>query len=153
MRSLFTAWNDSTPVNIKGVICSLQTVDSEWSHGGHPQVTASGERVLPLKESVLISWLVRGCTNWRVFSSGPMSVSLPVWVFDGADEEVVITVSTKATRSFGAEPVYGIWVDEEPPLGLDVSRFDFGKPAAWTVGLPWGLAEPLRGELVAYALD
>ena len=153
MQSLFAAWNNSTPVSIKDVICRLQTVDSEWSHGGHPQVNASGERALPLRESVLVSWLVRGCTNWRVFSSGPMSVDLPVWVFDGADEEVIISVCSKAARSFGAAPVYGIWVDEEPPLGLDVSRFDFGKQAAWTVGLPWGLVEPLRGELAACALD
>ena len=152
MRSLLTALNDSTPVSIKDVICRLQTVDSDWSHGGHPQVKASGERALALSKSVLVSWLVRGCSNWRVFSSGPMLVDLPVWVFDGTDDEVIISVCSKAARSFGAAPVYGIRVDEEAPLGLDVSRFDFGRPAAWTVGLPWGLAEPLRGEIAAYAL-
>ena len=142
---LFKAWDDSTPVVLRDVVRTLQQVTGAWDHEPHPSAVYTGNGSVPLSESVLISWLVRGCLHWEARISGPLSVDLPVWMEDPAEEVVVVHV--RAGEVVEESRGYHVWVQADPPPDQDVSRYDFLIPVTWTVGLPWGLSGPLRREL------
>jgi hypothetical protein len=146
LETLFKAWDDSTPVALGEVLRTLQQVTGAWDHEPHPSADYTGHRSVPLSESVLISWLVRGCMNWKARISGSLSVDLPVWMGDQQDEAVVIHACTES--EVGDHHVYHVWVQVDPPLGQDVVRFNFPIPVAWTVGLPWGYLDPFAGSWI-----
>ena len=146
----YFGWDDSTPVTMKDVLQVLQCVGGAWDHESHPSAKCIGSCSVPLPDSVLISWLVRGCLNWEVRISGPLQVDLPIWMEDQQDEAVVLYAGTKEVT--GDARAYSVWVRVDPPQDRDVLYFDFSVPVAWTVGLPWGRSGPLCRDLDLYAV-
>ena len=117
-------------------------------HGGHPrnQQQAPGA-TLPLWQSVLASWVVRGSRSWTLATKGALALHLPYLVADAEDQEVGVTVGLGGAESWGDVIVGAECTDRGALQGLQ-----FQRRIKRRVGTSWGLSPELKAPATHIAL-
>ena len=133
-------WNDSTPAHLEMVLDSLITVVDTWKHQGHPRHRQQGRGpTLPLWQSLLASWVVRGCRTRTLTTKGALALHLPGLVADAEDPEVDVTVGLSGVEGWG-----DVIIGAEETTGANFNGFDFKRTVKRRVGTLWGLSPELK---------
>ena len=80
LDEFFKGWNESNVLTLTEVLRQLTKREELRSAGDmHPWAKlVHTEAPRTLRESVLVSWLVRGLDNWRMVTKGRLAVQLPI---------------------------------------------------------------------------
>ena len=80
LDEFFKGWNESKVLTLTEVLRQLTKREELRSAGDmHPWAKlVHTEAPRTLRESVLVSWLVRGLDNWRMVTKGRLAVQLPI---------------------------------------------------------------------------